>query len=187
MENRKFDYDVLKEIQEHWSPRAYDDNHSVLEEDLMALFEATRYAPSCVNEQPWRYILARNEAEKQKFIPILNASNASWATKAPVLFLILAKQTFNRNGKQNRFHQFDAGTSWGFLLLEAQRRGLITHAMGGFDVDLARKIYLIPDDLTIIAAVAVGYYGDIDQLDVESKLAEHPSPRLSIEEILYKY
>jgi len=68
----------------------------------MAILEAARYAPSCFNEQPWRYIVARNEEEKLKYLPIL------------------AKQNFAHNGKQNRFHQFDAGTSWGFLLLEAQ-------------------------------------------------------------------
>lgn len=187
MENRKFDYDVLTEIQEHWSPRAYDSSRIVAEEDLMAILEAARYAPSCFNEQPWRYIIARTEEEKRNYLPILNAYNAAWASKAPVLLLILAKQTFAHNGKQNRFHQFDAGTSWGFLLLEAQRRGIITHAMGGFNVEAARKIYLIPDDMTIIAAVAVGYHGEIDQLDQQFKESEHPSPRLSIDEILYKY
>jgi|GEM_PF-2988182 len=59
--------------------------------------------------------------------------------------------------------------------------------MGGFNVESARKIYLIPEDITIIAAVAVGCYGDINQLDPQFKEAEHPSPRLSIGEILYKY
>lgn len=90
MGNRKFDYDVLKEIQKHWSPRAYDSSRTVSEEDLMAILEAARYAPSCFNEQPWRYIVARNEEEKLKYLPILNAYNAAWASKAPVLLLILA-------------------------------------------------------------------------------------------------
>lgn len=187
MENRTFDYAVMDEIQEHWSPRAFDRNHPVPNEELMAILEAASYAPSCFNEQPWRYIIARTPQQLEKLTSVLNPSNKLWASNAPVLLLILSKQLFAKNGKPNKWHQFDAGTSWAFLLLEAQRRGIITHAMSGFNADMAREIYAIPDDMTIIAAVAVGYYGDINDLDSDLQAREHPSPRLSTDEITYKY
>jgi nitroreductase len=187
MENRTFDYEVMDEIQQHWSPRAFDSQRAVPEEELMAVLEAARYAPSCFNEQPWRFIVAKTPQQRDQLASILSPSNKLWAEKAPVLLLILSKQLFARNGKPNRWHQFDAGTSWGYLLLEAQRRGIITHAMAGFNPDLAREIYAIPEDLTIITVVALGYYGNITDLDPELQTREHPSPRLSTDEILFKY
>lgn len=186
MKNRTFNHEILDEIKNHWSPRAFDNTRQVADEELMALLEAARYAPSCFNEQPWRYIITRTPEDREKLLNVLTPSNRIWASKAPVLLLLLAKQKFSKNDKPNRWHQFDAGTSWGFLLLEAQRRGMITHAMGGFDVDLARTIFTIPDDYTIIAAIAVGYYGNITDLSPEMQTNEHPSPRLSIEDILFK-
>lgn len=186
MENRTFDYEVMDEIQQHWSPRAFDSHRAVPEEELMAILEAARYAPSCFNEQPWRYIVAKTPQQRDKLANILSPSNKLWAEKAPVLLLILSKQSFAKNGKPNRWHQFDAGTSWGYLLLEAQRRGIITHAMAGFNANLARETYAIPEDHTIICAVALGYYGNINDLDPDLQTREHPSPRLSTEEIIYK-
>jgi len=187
MENRIFDYDVLPEIQNHWSPRAFDPDRPVAEDDLMALFEAARYAPSCFNEQPWRFIVAQTPEDHALLCSVLSASNQEWAFKAPVLLLILSSQNFVYNGKPNRWHQFDAGTAWGYLTLEAQHRGLITHGMSGFNVDRAREVFHVPDDYSIIAAVAVGYYGRKADLSEKDQEREHPSPRKSIEEIIFKW
>jgi len=184
MENRVFDYEILEEIKNRWSPRAFDPHRDVPDEEIMALLEAARYAPSCFNEQPWRYIVAKGGEDYQKILNILASSNQEWASKAPVLMLILSKQNFSYNNKNNRWHLFDAGTSWGYLSLEAQRRGLITHAMGGFDVVRAREAFNIPDDYSIIAVVAVGYYGKKEDLSPKYLDKEAPSPRKAIEEIL---
>ena len=185
MENRVFDFEILPEIQNHWSPRAFDPGRPVADNDLLALLEAARYAPSCFNEQPWCYIVAKDELDHQKLCKILSDSNQEWAAKAPVLLLILSRQNFDLTGKINRWHQFDAGTSWGYLTLEAQRRGMITHAMGGFNVDQARQAFEIPEDYTVIAAVAIGYYGKKEDLSPKDQEREHPSPRKSIAEIIF--
>lgn len=121
----------------------------------------------------------------EKILNILTPSNQKWASKAPVLMLILSKQNFLYNNKNNPWHLFDAGTSWGYLSLEAQRRGLITHAMGGFDGELARKAFNIPNHYSIIAVVAIGYYGNKEDLSPEYRERELPSPRKSINEILF--
>lgn len=186
MENRIFTYEVLAEIQKQWSPRAFDEERPVAREDLMALLEAARYAPSCFNEQPWRYLVTfKGEEEHEKLCQVLVPANAEWASKAPVLLMILAKQRFEQNGKENRWHAFDAGTSWGYLNLEAYHRGLVTHAMGGFSVEKARETFGISEEYTVIATVAVGYYGNKDALNPKNKASEHPSPRKNIEEILF--
>lgn len=44
-------------IAERWSPRAFAADRPVSRRDLTALMEAARWAPSCFNDQPWRFIV----------------------------------------------------------------------------------------------------------------------------------
>jgi len=185
MKNRDFDYDVLPEIKTRWSPRAFDPNRPVADEDLSAIFEAARYAPSCFNEQPWLFLVSRDEETRNKIFDCLTESNQKWAKNAPVLAIMMGKSTFAHNQKNNRWHQFDTGTSWGYLTLEAERRGLITHGMGGFSVDKVRETFKVPEEITIIAALAIGYYGDKDQLPAELKAREFPQPRKPLAEMFF--
>ena len=187
MENREFDYEVLEEIQKRWSPRAFDPDRKVPEEDLMALLEAARYAPSCFNEQPWRFIVGkRGSVTFEKINAALTDANREWASKASVLMMILSNQKFSYNQKNNRWHLFDAGTAWGFLSLEAQRRGLNTHAMAGYSAEQIRAAFSLPEELSVIAAVAVGYYGDPGTLSPKNQEKEKPSPRTSLQSLLYR-
>ena len=39
-----------------WSPRALDVDDAISNDDLYAILEAARLAPSAFNEQPWRFI-----------------------------------------------------------------------------------------------------------------------------------
>ncbi|MCA0385716.1 MAG: nitroreductase family protein [Firmicutes bacterium] len=181
---RIFNYDVMDAIKERWSPRAFSDK-PVSEKTLMTLLEAARYAPSCNNEQPWLYIVGHEPRVREKILSVLNPGNQAWAKAAPVLLLILSRKTFERNDKDNYWHMFDAGTSWGFLSLQAHSMGLITHAMGGYNRDLAREVFEIPEHIDIIAAVAVGYYGEKEQLTEDLQNREKPSTRKGIAEIIY--
>lgn len=54
IEPRDIRHDILPEIRDRWSPRAFDPGRPVSDGDLLALLEAARQAPSCMNEQPWR-------------------------------------------------------------------------------------------------------------------------------------
>ncbi len=184
MKNRQFEHEVLHEIQNRWSPRAFDHNKQVSDEDLYALIEAARYAPSCFNEQPWRYILGNTPEKRDKILSALNAGNQEWAANAPVLMVLLSKQNFTQSEKFNRWHQFDTGTAWGFLQLEAQKRGLITHAMGGFSVSAIQASFSLDDTFSVMAVVAIGYYGSPDTLSEKNKEKEFPSPRKNISELI---
>lgn len=44
-------------IQNRWSPRAFDPDKAVSHDDLLALLEAARWAASCFNDQPWRFVV----------------------------------------------------------------------------------------------------------------------------------
>ena len=183
MEERHFNHQVMTEIRERWSPRAFSDK-SVPQSELLALLEAARFAPSCNNEQPWRFIVADNSEKLKRMQSVLNEGNQGWAVRAPLLLMILASRNFEGKNSENRFAAFDSGTAWGYLSLEAQRRGLITHAMGGFSVEKARQVFNVPSEYEIVTVVAIGYYGNKSDLSDFNQQREHPSARKEIKDLI---
>ena len=70
-----------------WSPRSYEER-AVPDAALAQVLEAARWAASCVNDQPWNYIVARKEKEAEGYAKIfscLSPNNQGWAGRAPVL------------------------------------------------------------------------------------------------------
>ena len=153
-------FDVLPPVRNRWSPRAFLDK-PVSAQTLRILLEAARWAASCNNEQPWRYLVARREepAEFQKLLDILVPKNQLWAKGAPVLMFSVAKRTFSHGGnvRPNRHHLHDTGAASALMAIQAASLGLQIHQMAGYDVDKARTTLAIPDDFEPGAAIAVGY------------------------------
>ncbi|MCI3924642.1 nitroreductase family protein [Paenibacillus sp. TRM 82003] len=179
-------YPVNPLIVNRWSPRAFDEARDVPEEALFALFEAARLAPSAMNEQPWRYAIARSKEDRETFLSFINEGNRSWCFRAPVLAVLIGKKTYTYNDAPNGSFSFDAGTSWGYLALEAARQGLAAHAMGGFDRAAARSALRLPDDYEPLAAIAIGYQGDPGILNEAQREREKPSPRKPLSDVVFE-
>lgn len=162
-------------IAQRWSPRAFDETKAVNENTLLALLEAARWAPSCFGEEPWRFVVTnrgQDEATWEKMLGCLVEKNQLWAKHAPVLMLVCSINTFSHNGNANRWSQYDTGAASENLCLQAGSMGLNAHQMGGFDVDKARDTFGIPNDVEIMAAIAVGYHGAMESLHEDFQGAE---------------
>lgn len=179
---RKTDYDIDPVYVNRWSPRSILDKE-VPEDVLFSLFEAARWAPSAFNLQPWRFIVARTPEERETFYPFINEFNLTWCKSAPVLVLIISQKVTERG--ENPSHAFDTGAAWGFLALEAVRKGLVTHPMTGIDFAKAREILAVPEDYDIQALIAIGYQGPKESLPQALQEREQPSPRIPVQELLY--
>ena len=151
-------------IRQRWSPRAFK-NEMVAEEKLMAVVEAGRWAASAFNEQPWRFVIGRRGDDNyQHILSSLVEWNQTWAGKAPILILNLAKQTFTHNGKANVTASYDLGQAVANMVLEAIHQGLDAHQMSGFDAQKAAKVLHIDDDFLPVSVTALGYSGKADDL-----------------------
>lgn len=162
-------------IQARWSPRAFDADKPVSHEDLLALLEAARWAASCFNDQPWRFVVCDKNTDAdswQQALSILAERNQLWAKNAPVLMLSVAMANFNHNDKPNRWAMYDTGAACANLSLQATALGLIVHQMGGFDAEKAREVFHLPHDCTPMAMMAVGYQADVEILDEDFKATE---------------
>lgn len=176
-------------IEKRWSPRAFDADKPVSHDDLLALLEAARWAPSCFNDQPWRFVVcdkASNDSGWQNALAVIVEKNRLWAKNAPVLILVVAMENFNHNGQPNRWAMYDTGAASVNLCLQATALGLVVHQMGGFDAEKAREVFNLPDDCKPMAMLAVGYQTDVDVLDDDFKEAELAArSRIALNERFY--
>src|SRR5262249_1282160 len=152
------DHPIHELIASRWSPYGFADR-AVAAEDLRALFEAARWAPSSYNEQPWSYIVAtrENREEVERVLSCLVEGNQAWAKAAPVWGLACPRLTFTRNGQPNAAAVHDLGLAAGNLCLEATARGLFVHQMIGIVPAKARTLFRIPDGVQPLTALAIGY------------------------------
>lgn len=159
-------------LAKRWSPRAYSDK-VVEKEKLQSILEAARWAPSSMNEQPWRFIVGVNRDKTWALIfETLVEWNQKWAGKAPVLILNLAKKTFTYKGRPNATYAYDTGQAVAMMVTEVVNQGLFGHQMGGFSAEKAHELFDIPDDFLPVSVTAIGYYGDINELPIDMHESE---------------
>ena len=157
----------------------------ITDDELMALFEAARWAPSSYNNQPWRFIYAkRDTAHWENLFGLMVEFNQSWTHQAAVLIVVVSKKTFDFNGESSRTHAFDTGAAWENLALEASARGLVAHGMQGFDYDRAHTELNIPEDHEVHAMIAIGKPGKKEELPTALQEKETPSDRRPLSEIV---
>jgi nitroreductase len=169
----EFELEVLPEIQNRRSRRAYS-SAPLESEKIQSLFEAARWAPSSLNEQPWTYIYATKDQPElwNKLLSVLNEGNITWASDAPLLILSLYRKNLLRNNQPNGSAKYDLGGANAFLSLQATRLGLNVHQMGGFDRQKAKDVLNIPDSLDFGVMMAIGYPGDPATLSENLKQRE---------------
>ena len=90
--------------------------------------------------------------------------NQEWAKAAPVLMISVARLRFRERDKDHRHAQHDVGLAAENLVIQAMDLDLFVHQMAGFDREKARETYGIPDGFEPVAAIAIGYMGNEDNL-----------------------
>jgi len=167
-----------------WSPRALNPNHTITTPELISLLEAARWAPSSMNKQPWRFLVARRGDENfARLEKTLKDTNSIWAPNASVFILVLADQT-----PLNSQVAFDLGLATSALTLQASAIDLHTHQMAGFDKELAIKELSIPSDLSPVVVIAVGKVDNPTVLNDELRERElKPRSRKELSELVLNW
>jgi nitroreductase len=187
-DNHGCEYPVHPLLTQRRSPRAFSPRAVELEK-LGSLMEAARWAPSCMNEQPWSFVVAtaRNKPDFDRLLSCIIEFNVEWAQHAPVLILSIARLTFESNGKPNRHAFHDVGQAIANLTFQATASGLVVHQMAGFDVEKARHEFSIPPDHEPVAVAAIGYPGSSANLPDKLRLKElAPRKRKSVKDFVFE-
>ena len=142
---------------------------------LTSLLEAARWAPSCANKQAWRFVAVRSPEGLARLQPTLSAGNG-WAKAAPLLIAVVSREELSMTLGDRAYYLFDCGLAVENLLLQGAALGLVCHPMAGFDEAAARAVLAVPNGMTVLVLIAVGYPGNFDDLD-EATPAKERSPR----------
>lgn len=152
-------------IAERWSPRSFDRTHVIADDQVLAMMEAARWAPSSNNLQPWRFAIARRGTDAfERFVSALSPGNSGWAPNASALVLAAAV-TKTDEGKDNHSAKYDLGLAVSLLTVQAHALGLHVHQMGGFNRSAVSADLGLPEHIQPVVLLAVGRVAPPEHLD----------------------
>jgi nitroreductase len=159
-----------------------------ISEDLLKdLTECASLAPSCFNNQPWRFVFVHEERDLEKFRSVISKGN-EWMFQASMYIVLFSKPDLDCRIKEREYFLFDSGMALAFMILRATELGFVIHPVAGFDPDKAREMLNIPEDMTVITVAAFGEKlpGTSDVLNEKQKTSEEIRPeRLPLEKISF--
>ena len=122
-------------LAERFSPAMFDPEHEAAAEDVEALLEAARWAPSAGNAQPWAFLVGRRgEPVHARLVRHLAGSSAGWAPSASVLVANLAHRFVeDTDWEFSEFALYDLGQAVAHMTIQAQALGLRARQFRAFD------------------------------------------------------
>jgi nitroreductase len=168
--------ELIHEIYVRRAKRALSDK-KIPDEIIQRLMAAATFAPSCFNNQSWRFLVVTDDEALKKIHDALSDGNY-WVKRAPAVIVVATKLQFGcRLSDRRDYALFDCGLATENLMLQGFKEGLYVHAIAGFDPFKIKAAFRIPDEYIVITLVAAGYPGDDASLSEKHKELEH-SPRV---------
>jgi len=148
---------AIEAIRKRRSIRRYEEK-DISDEQVRAVLEAARCAPSWANKQGWQLMVMRDADKREKVSGVLGGNPASKAVaQAPVLLVVCMDPAASGVMKGKEYYMADAGILMDHLMLEAAELGLGTVFIGSFDENGVREVLGVPDDYRIVAMTPLGY------------------------------
>ena len=141
--------EVFEAIQRRHSVRRYL-KRDVPHETILKILEVARLSPSAANIQPWYFIIVRDD--KKRYQISKSGLFARFIQDAPVLIVGCSYQSASK-----KWHTIDVAIALEHMVLEATELGLGTCWIGSFNQNVVKDILKIPERLSIVAMVTVGY------------------------------
>ena len=176
------DTTVISLLEKRYACRAISPE-PVEQEKIDAIINAAQLSASCMNNQPWRFlVLTEPEALERGRQGILDGNY--WAKEAPVLMIGFSKRDLDCDPPDDRkYFLFDVGMAVQNILLQATELDLVARPMAGFNPEKMKGIFSLPDEYTVIVTIAIGYKGDLENLnDKHKKVSTAPRKRDPVEE-----
>jgi len=148
--------DVSQAIRCRYSCRSYEDK-PLEKEKLDTILEAARQAPSAKNLQDWRFVAVTEKETRKKLAAAANDQTFLENAGAIVVACTVSDHVM-RCGQA--IGPIDVAIAIEHMCLQATELGLTTCWIGSFYPDKVRPIVGIPDDVTIIELLAIGYPAD---------------------------
>jgi len=172
--------DLMEAIYQRRSVRRYKPD-PVREEDLNAILDAARWAPSWANTQCWSLVVVRDAGVKAALADTLNPTNPALKsiTEAPVVIVACAeveksgwKKGEPVTDKGDYWYMFDVALAMQNLVLAAHSLGLATVHVGLFDARRAATVLGLPPGVVCVEMTPLGYADEAPEAPPRKELAE---------------
>ncbi|HEQ79319.1 MAG TPA: nitroreductase [Euryarchaeota archaeon] len=152
---------------------------------LNDLIGSAMLAPSCFNNQPWRFLTIYQKEGLEAMKGALSKGN-EWARDASAYVVVYSRKDLDCNIQDRHYYLFDTGMATAFLMLRATELNLVAHPIAGFSPKKIKELFGISKDMMVITVVVLGKKGSEpgpllsnEQIETETERPE----RLSIDEI----
>jgi nitroreductase len=173
---------TIEDLLDRHSVRNYRRNVSISDEQLNEILELTTSAPSSWNLQHWRFLVVRNQANKDQLLPL--AYNQQQVSDASAIIIVLGDLQANlvapkvfesappqvresmlgqingayANNPELAHDEAIRNASLGAmqLMIVAKAKGYDTVPMGGYDKTAVKDLLNIPDRYVQIMMIALG-------------------------------
>ena len=158
------------------TPNTFTDE-AVTEEQIAAIYDLVKYAPTAMNTQPLRIVLVRRDEARERLLKHMAEGNREKTAAAPLVAVLAADTDFHENldrtfphfaGAKDLFAddagreaaaRFNATLQIGYFLLGVRAAGLAAGPMGGFDAEGIDNDLLAGTTLKSLVVVNIGRPG----------------------------
>lgn len=160
----------------------------ITKEIVKDLAECAQLAPSCFNNQPWRFVFVY-DAQILKQMHLALSKGNEWVHFASMIVAVFSRKDFDCVIKEREYYLFDTGMATAYIILRATELGLVAHPIAGYSEEKVKEILGILEEMRVITLINVGRHSEnINPVLSEKQIAwERNRPeRLQLEKFAYK-
>jgi 3-hydroxypropanoate dehydrogenase len=149
----------------------------VTDEQVRAIYELVKWAPTSMNTQPLRVLLVRSPEARERLLPHLSDGNKAKTGAAPLVAVLAADTDFHEHlptvfphfpgakdlfadaGPRAEVAVFNASLQVGYFILGVRAAGLAAGPMTGFDRDGINREFFPDGRNQVLAVVNIGRPG----------------------------
>ena len=146
----------------------------VSDEQIAAIYDLVKYAPTAMNTQPLRIVLIRQGEARERLLKHMADGNRDKTANAPLVAVLAAdtdfhehlpttfphfpgaKDLFSDDAGREQAAKFNATLQAGYFFLGVRAAGLTAGPMGGFDADGIDREFFAGQNLKSLVVVNIG-------------------------------
>ncbi|MCQ4082290.1 malonic semialdehyde reductase [Streptomyces sp. RB6PN25] len=167
----------------------------VTDEQVQAIYDLVKYAPTAFNQSPLRVVLVRSPEGRERLVQHMSEGNRAKTASAPLTAILAADNEFHEElpklfpafpqakdaffserSVRERSATFNGALQAAYFIVGVRAAGLAAGPMTGFDAAAINKEFFGDGEHSVLAVVNIGRPGDD---------AYRPrAPRLSYDEVV---
>jgi 3-hydroxypropanoate dehydrogenase len=161
----------------------------VTDEQVAAIYDLVKYAPTAMNTQPLRILVVRDGEPRERLVKHMAEGNREKTENAPLVAVLAAdtdfhdhlavtfphfagaRDVFSDDQAREQAARFNATLQAGYFLLGVRAAGLAAGPMGGFDAEGIEGEFFAGTGLKALLVVNIGHPGENAWYDRLPRLA----------------